>query len=65
MDTGDSGCGKERTAVAKVDVTQGSCVVCPQLVRTDSIGEGTPTADARARMRKATAGQRLRCKKRL
>ena len=29
MDTGDNGCGKERTAV-----TQGSCVVCAQLVRT-------------------------------
>ena len=29
MDTGDSGYGKERTAVA-----QSSCVVCAQLVRT-------------------------------
>ena len=33
MDTGDSGCGKERTAV-----TQGSCVVCAQLVRTGNSG---------------------------
>ena len=33
MDTGDSGCSKERTAVAKVVVTQGSCVVSAQLVR--------------------------------
>ena len=29
MDIGDSGCGKERTAVAK-----GSCVVCALMVRT-------------------------------
>ena len=33
MDIGDSGCGKERTAVAKAAVTQGSCVVCAQLVQ--------------------------------
>ena len=33
MDTGDNGCGKERTAV-----TQGSCVVCAQLVRTGHSG---------------------------
>ena len=33
MDTGDSGCGKERTAV-----TKGSYVVCAQLVRTGHSG---------------------------
>ena len=38
MDTGDNGCGKERTAVAKAAVTQGSCVVCAQLVRTGYSG---------------------------
>ena len=38
MDTGDSGCGKERTAVAKAAVTQGSCVVCAQLVQTGYSG---------------------------
>ena len=53
MDTGDSGCGKEA-------VTQGSCVV-----RTDSIGQGTPTAAAWARMHRATVGERLRCKQSL
>ena len=33
MNTGDSGCGKERTVV-----TQGSCMVCAQLVRTGHSG---------------------------
>ena len=49
MDTGDSGCGKERTAVAKAPVTQGSCVVCAQLVRTGHSGwQGSSTVAAEA-----------------
>ena len=44
MDTGDSGCGKVRMAVAKAVVTQGSCVVCAQLVRTGYSGwQGSAT----------------------
>ena len=45
MDTGDSGCGKERTAV-----TQGSCVVCAQLVRTGHSGwKGSATVTVNRR----------------
>ena len=49
MDTGDIGCGKERTTVAKAAVTQGSCVVCAQLVRTRHSGwQGSATVAAGA-----------------
>ena len=54
MDTGDSGCGKERTAVAKAAVTQGSCVVCGQLVRTGHRGwQGSATVAAGAQCSEA------------
>ena len=50
MDTSDSGCGKEWTVVAKAAVTQGSCVVCAQLVRTGQRGwQGSATVAAGTR----------------
>ena len=49
MDTGDSCCGKELKAVAKAAVTQGSCVVCAQLVRIGHSGwQGSATVAAGA-----------------